>query len=740
MGVPRLFPWIQDKFSRYVRRYSEHKVSLKNVDWLYIDGNAELHPAAQQIFYYGENKPLKDPYENLSYEERMFKTFEVFFNRIEMYIKMVNPKKGVYIAIDGSAPQAKQSQQRERRFRSKPSKNFNSASITPGTMFMHRLSQFMIFRIQKYMNETKRDIKFYFDPPTVSGEGEHKILDFVREMSNANRMTHCLVGPDADLIMLTLAMHLDKVWLLREDQHHYGNYYTLHMSGIAKDLKIKNRTVRDGVNDFIVMGFFVGNDFLPKIPMFHLLEDGLEKMLSAYDSIKHNLTKNGKLDFVGFKEFVEELVKSEEEYLLAQAIIEYKEDKFENTTLTKCVVDDSLKFDCYRKAYYKKAFGSDDYTERDIEKMCNDYIKSFVWILEYYIFGLPSWDWLYKHHYAPLMSDLVKYISDRNIKFDKGTPSLPFVQLLTVLPPFSSDLLPAQYSVLMTNKNSPLVKKGYYPENFDIDFEGKIKDYQGVVLLPFVDKKDVVGAYDKMTKCCVNKKYIRNTLSYISLFEYVEKLELGTTYTAPPPIDRKITNLRVLHTYQTKVSRYSTSFPAEAMMTAQIARENSKGNVIVDATANVGGDTLAFARVFSKVIAIEKSRDEFDVLKMNVEMNGFANVKLIHDSFLKFKVKDVDVLYFDPPWGGTDYKKSKRVDLYLDGKHIMKIISKLLDLHKNITILLKAPHNFNKNSMKNMKYQENDYYRYSNARRPIYKLFVFGRKVRTGTIKRNVFA
>src|SRR5579862_1544043 len=105
----------------------------------------------------------------------------------------------------------------------------------------------------------------------VAGEGEHKLINFIRKYRNENE-TYCLYGMDADLIMLALGTQLEKFYILREEpMDSVVSYYVINIGHFRKELcdtlkwgeKFQEK---NGVNDFIFMCFMVGNDFLPHIP------------------------------------------------------------------------------------------------------------------------------------------------------------------------------------------------------------------------------------------------------------------------------------------------------------------------------------------------------------------------------------------------------------------------------------------------------------------------------------------
>lgn len=125
-------------------------------------------------------------------------------------------------------------------------------------------------------------------------------------------------------------------------------------------------------------------------------------------------------------------------------------------------------------------------SESSIADVVHNYLEALLWVLQYYYCGCCSWNWFYGYHYAPLASDIVNVQNHVNaVQFELfsteiGRPFLPFEQLLSVLPAASSELLPECYRFLMNDEHRSNIID-FYPDKFDIDFEGKRADWEGKV-------------------------------------------------------------------------------------------------------------------------------------------------------------------------------------------------------------------------------------------------------------------
>lgn len=115
--------------------------------------------------------------------------------------------------------------------------------------------------------------------------------------------------------------------------------------------------------------------------------------------------------------------------------------------------------------------------------------------------------------------------------------------------------------------------------------------------------------------------------------------------------------------------------------------------IITDATACVGGNTYSFAQNYPYVHAIEKDTKRCSLLKHNLDALNVSNVKVsCGDAFEVCKKYTQDLIFIDPPWGGPDYKRLDKIDLYLSGRPLSDFCKHVVANTKYIAI--KAPVNF----------------------------------------------
>ena len=147
--------------------------------------------------------------------------------------------------------------------------------------------------------------------------------------------------------------------------------------------------------------------------------------------------------------------------------------------------------DGYADRYYEKKFhrNKDDIEFR--HSVARAYVEGLAWVLLYYFQGCPSWEWYYPYHYAPFAADF-KDLAKMEITFEKGRISRPFEQLMSVLPAASRHALPEVFHPLMLNEDSEIID--FYPEDFEVDLNGKKMAWQGIALLPFIDMPRLLAA------------------------------------------------------------------------------------------------------------------------------------------------------------------------------------------------------------------------------------------------------
>ncbi|KAK8203560.1 exonuclease II Exo2 [Zalaria obscura] len=318
-GVPKFFRWMSERYPAISQLIAENRIP--EFDCLYLDMNGIIHNCTHND---------SDSVTKRMTEEQMF---IAIFNYIEHLFGKIKPKQLFFMAIDGVAPRAKMNQQRARRFRTakdaEDARNkaiaagtempkedaFDSNCITPGTEFMARLSQQLRYFVNKKVSEDIdwQGVEVVLSGHEVPGEGEHKIMEYIRKAKSQPgydpNMRHCLYGLDADLIMLGLLSHDPHFCLLREEvtfgrqnakkskELEHQNFYLMHLCIVREYLELEFQELKQPgalgfpfdmervIDDFILMAFFVGNDFLPNLPHLHINEGALALMFNIYKTV-----------------------------------------------------------------------------------------------------------------------------------------------------------------------------------------------------------------------------------------------------------------------------------------------------------------------------------------------------------------------------------------------------------------------------------------------------------------------
>jgi 5'-3' exonuclease len=563
MGVPGLVAWL----------YNNHKKSnfilnnINNIDYLFIDTNCLIHPQAKIIC--SENSNLVD--NNLDLLEK--KIIKQIINYIELIIDKIKPNKLIYIAIDGVAPMAKIKHQRLRRFKTiydrknyeiiannhniYKNKEWNTSAITPGTIFMDKLT----IQLNNWIHNNNFNCKIIFSSCYTPGEGEHKILQFIKKLSSKNENI-IIYGLDADLLFLSLASGQENIYLMREtdvfskeknlEEFSYLSIKILKKIIYEEIIILKNIWNPDNlINDFVFLCYFCGNDFLPTIPSLslkphnHKLINGINTIIATYKnvmSIVNNNTEiyeylininNNKIsiNYNIFIKILDEL--SEQETAYYNDHFKYKRyinySKLDNPYEIELYNYDNniihnykdyinlgnpdTNIDDWKNNYYKYY-----YDDNNLDDILENYVQGLIWTLYYYYDKCKNYEWFFEYHHGPFISDLNNYIKKNSdvIKHFENIYSLkgiwfenqikPLQQLLLVLPHESSYLLPLSYRNLMFNKK--LIN--YFPNkiiNLKNDYLYKNKAWQNILMLKIIPARKIL----KLTSY-INEDFDRNKL------------------------------------------------------------------------------------------------------------------------------------------------------------------------------------------------------------------------------------
>ena len=494
MGIPSYFKRLTDTYKGIVRRNR-----VGSVDWLLFDFNCLIYHVLAR-----PDCPVYTPHAPSVWEEK-------FLNEIARYtmkvIQHVGPTRGVYIAIDGVAPMSKIRQQRMRRFRAAveaaetAEPHFDKNAITPGTAFMGALST----RLQELATKHGRpDFKITLSDTTDPGEGEQKLMSFLRAGSADGSDAVVVYGLDADLIVLSLwtrVMHFPgrPMYLFREHVERGAierdaageevfDWFSIDAleHAITQELEGSHP---EAIMDYCAAMMLLGNDFLPVSMSFRLKEEGHQRLIKllgrgwgaamSEEGSARLWCPTAGLNKAGWLAILRQL-ESEEQNRFARAVIKKlqaraKDDDPEDEPLrqradaifvqpgtTQLVPN-------WQAIYNRVAFNGAPTT---IAKAARTYVQGLSWVVDYYTGKPISMEWVYNWHFAPLWSTIVWELESAGWT----APPVPGQRLLKpeeqlgmVLPLASWDLLPASAPI----RCLPSVAPEWFPEEFHVQSIGK---------------------------------------------------------------------------------------------------------------------------------------------------------------------------------------------------------------------------------------------------------------------------
>ncbi|KAH7815201.1 putative 5'-3' exoribonuclease 4 [Monocercomonoides exilis] len=579
--------------------------------------------------------------------------------------------------------------------------------VMPGTNLMRKLKKWVKYYAQMRMSTDKawEGLKVIISGSDVPGEGEHKIISFIRnkrrEKGYDPSTSHCIFGRDADLIMLALLTHERNIVILREIngssnnnpqlglnhrmklqflhinilREYLGMWFKefMHDDKVDSDNSMNRRFGREReekgrnaldetknvartniktsekaqnvpssqkevthasefssstssssstattssssnssskhllsfhfdfervLDDFVLLCFLLGNDFIPRIVSLEVCKRAIPKILTAYKEVlptMHSfLTERGWVtDWGAFEAICQKLAKEESKTVkptqfadLTWREMYYKmklhfplplpdlreaaeikrsiddnetangKDKSSSSFSSSCssscdasmgiLEKDGGKMKEKKKEKKKKrgrgkkeisSSSSSSSNSHPLFNLVSDYITAVQFVFLYYTRGCPSWNYHYSPFYPPLLSDLV-CLSQFTEKFERGRkeceekdkidslypfelsqPLRPFEQLLSVLHPIYSHILPQPLRSLLNSSSSPLSKyidstlyvdNGFTPDRF------LKRNKQALVKYTMDDKiwKDEEEEENRKERSCVeNMQQGKNGLS-----------------------------------------------------------------------------------------------------------------------------------------------------------------------------------------------------------------------------------
>lgn len=502
MGIEGYQPWQSEQFSSSVGYTIDDVTSgkPKEVRNLFIDYNAIVHNAINAVYDTPDPIELQAMYETPeTYWLSAGGVLDTLVNELVDLLRVVKPRKLMYLGADGVVMKAKLLQQRQRSFAVPPRvvyetndpkkaeitaiKNeygrepFNRNNVKPGTEFMLTMSHELKKRIEVMGWEHVEGFPevVEFSDATQPGEGEHKIMERMKEPRKGSERDHMkyidvIYSADSDMSLLTM-LHADpKMTVLVMRQTHSFKYTE---EEVKPDKLPINEKIRRGeynvkyefynvteirrtliasgftnIRDFVMITCFAGNDFMPglaftkreRTKVFNILVSTYLNEFKGRSNPSGNLYQDGGVNWGNLARYLSRLAQRSKPFLESLAVWQNANE----TRLYSEETGDDRRWKALSRSYAEGAFDTVFFSEQyrrfvggifanpdtlegltpDAEldselrfdvssQMARKYLEAIAWVMSYYeTQGRDvNSDWCYNFHYAPDIYELDRYLS-----------------------------------------------------------------------------------------------------------------------------------------------------------------------------------------------------------------------------------------------------------------------------------------------------------------------------------------
>lgn len=529
MGIPHFF-------GHLVRSHPEVLAACPSsrCERLYLDFNCVVHQCVSSVDDGGSDTAVAAAVVSASIEY------------LDCLVARLQPRRLVYVAVDGVPPRAKMEQQRQRRFMTswtEPgqtsahlalARKWDRNAITPGTTFMTMLSA----ALSEWRRQGDDVLVRQVSDSDSAGEGEQKIFAHLRRVRDTTGVDvdslDCLVGLDADLCMMSLTLTAeaaDRIVLVR-DTGEVGSLATpmqfVSVRAMRKALAAEMQAA-DAI-EYVALCLPLGNDFVPSLPGLHIAQGGVDLMVRAVRAVRQLgpagrlVGEDGHLRVQGVTDLFGEVARHEDAVCRAAECRYYDRVRARRGVASTTAADrDDYPLrhpwpgeGCiragdadWRRAYYHLLFDgmcADD--EDEVALVCLTYARALDWSLRYVGGDCLDAEWHYPYPYAPTASDMHRFLlasmprcasfADYHARRARPLLHVPAsLHLLAVLPVSNAHLLiPA--ALAQVHSDPALGCAHMYPYRFGVRTYLRSHLWQCQPALPALDLTRLRAAHDRV--------------------------------------------------------------------------------------------------------------------------------------------------------------------------------------------------------------------------------------------------